>query len=86
METLATIWFVLIIVLWMGYLFLDGFDLGVGMLMPVLSRTERQKRVLLNTIGPTWDGNEVWLITAAGATFAAFPIGTPRFSARSTSH
>ena len=73
METLATIWFVLIIVLWMGYLFLDGFDLGVGMLMPVLSRTERQKRVLLNTIGPTWDGNEVWLITAAGATFAAFP-------------
>ncbi|MDN5910192.1 MAG: cytochrome d ubiquinol oxidase subunit II, partial [Brevibacterium sp.] len=50
METLATIWFVLIIVLWMGYLFLDGFDLGVGMLMPVLSRTERQKRVLLNTI------------------------------------
>ena len=73
METLATIWFVLIIVLWMGYLFLDGFDLGVGMLMPVLSRTERQKRVLLNSIGPTWDGNEVWLITAAGATFAAFP-------------
>ncbi|GAA1842065.1 cytochrome d ubiquinol oxidase subunit II [Brevibacterium marinum] len=73
MEMLATIWFVLIIVLWTGYLFLDGFDLGVGMLMPVLSRTERQKRVLLNTIGPTWDGNEVWLITAAGATFAAFP-------------
>lgn len=73
MEILATIWFVLIIVLWMGYLFLDGFDLGVGMLMPVLSRTERQKRVLLNTIGPTWDGNEVWLVTAAGATFAAFP-------------
>ena len=73
METLATIWFVLIIVLWMGYLFLDGFDLGVGMLMPVLSRTERQKRVLLNTIGPVWDGNEVWLVTAAGATFAAFP-------------
>ncbi|SMX75529.1 cytochrome bd-I ubiquinol oxidase subunit 2 apoprotein [Brevibacterium sp. 239c] len=73
MEILATIWFVLIIVLWTGYLFLDGFDLGVGMLMPLLSRTERQKRVLLNTIGPTWDGNEVWLITAAGATFAAFP-------------
>ncbi len=73
METLATIWFVLIIVLWMGYLFLDGFDLGVGMLMPIFTRDERQKRVLLNSIGPVWDGNEVWLITAAGATFAAFP-------------
>lgn len=73
METLATIWFVLIIVLWMGYLFLDGFDLGVGMLMPIFTRDERQKRVLLNAIGPVWDGNEVWLITAAGATFAAFP-------------
>nr|WP_309130364.1 cytochrome d ubiquinol oxidase subunit II [Brevibacterium sp.] len=73
METLATIWFVLIIVLWMGYLFLDGFDLGVGMLMPLFSRDERQKRVLLNSIGPVWDGNEVWLVTAAGATFAAFP-------------
>ncbi|WP_413334753.1 cytochrome d ubiquinol oxidase subunit II [Brevibacterium sp. GP-SGM9] len=73
MEILATIWFVLIVVLWIGYLFLDGFDLGVGMLMPVLSRSERGKRVLLNSIGPVWDGNEVWLITAAGATFAAFP-------------
>lgn len=73
MEVLATIWFVLIVVLWMGYLFLDGFDLGVGMLLPFLSRTERGKRVLLNTIGPVWDGNEVWLITAAGAMFAAFP-------------
>ena len=73
MEILATIWFVLIVVLWTGYLFLDGFDLGVGMLLPFLSRKERGKRVLLNTIGPVWDGNEVWLITAAGAMFAAFP-------------
>ncbi|WP_210602405.1 cytochrome d ubiquinol oxidase subunit II [Brevibacterium oceani] len=73
MEILATIWFVLIVVLWMGYLFLDGFDLGVGMLLPFLVRSERGKRVLLNTIGPVWDGNEVWLITAAGAMFAAFP-------------
>lgn len=73
MEILATIWFVLIVVLWMGYLFLDGFDLGVGMLMPILNRGERGRRVLLNSIGPVWDGNEVWLITAAGATFAAFP-------------
>ena len=73
MEILATIWFVLIVVLWTGYLFLDGFDLGVGMILPFLSRKERGKRVLLNTIGPVWDGNEVWLITAAGAMFAAFP-------------
>ena len=71
MEILATIWFVLIVVLWMGYLFLDGFDLGVGMMMPFLSRSERSKRVLLNSIGPVWEGNEVWLITAAGAMFAA---------------
>ncbi|MGC3021655.1 MULTISPECIES: cytochrome d ubiquinol oxidase subunit II [unclassified Brevibacterium] len=73
MEILATIWFVLIVVLWIGYMFLDGFDLGVGMMMPFLSRSERGRRVLLNSIGPVWDGNEVWLITAAGAMFAAFP-------------
>ncbi len=73
MEILATIWFVLIAVLWIGYLFLDGFDLGVGMLMPIFTKDERGKRVLLNSIGPVWDGNEVWLITAGGAMFAAFP-------------
>lgn len=73
METLATIWFVLISVLWIGYIFLDGFDLGVGMLMPIFSKDERRRRVLLNSIGPVWDGNEVWLVTAAGAMFAAFP-------------
>ncbi|MFE2657109.1 cytochrome d ubiquinol oxidase subunit II [Brevibacterium sp. NPDC059310] len=73
MEILATIWFVLIAVLWIGYLFLDGFDLGVGMLMPIFTKDERGKRVLINSIGPVWDGNEVWLITAAGAMFAAFP-------------
>ncbi|RAF19274.1 cytochrome d ubiquinol oxidase subunit II, partial [Burkholderia multivorans] len=61
MEILATIWFVLIAVLWIGYLFLDGFDLGVGMLMPIFTKDERGKRVLLNSIGPVWDGNEVWL-------------------------
>ncbi|MCG2968907.1 cytochrome d ubiquinol oxidase subunit II, partial [Escherichia coli] len=53
--------------------FLEGFDLGVGMLMGVMARNERQRRVMLNTIGPVWDGNEVWLLTAGGATFAAFP-------------
>ncbi|OLF06382.1 cytochrome d ubiquinol oxidase subunit II [Actinophytocola xinjiangensis] len=70
---LATLWFVLIAVLWLGYLFLEGFDFGVGMLLRVLGRDERTRRVLVNTIGPVWDGNEVWLIVAAGATFAAFP-------------
>ena len=73
MEFLPTLWFILIAVLWIGYLILDGFDLGVGMLMKVWARNESQRRVLLNSIGPVWDGNEVWLITAAGATFAAFP-------------
>lgn len=73
MEFLPTLWFILIAVLWIGYLFLEGFDLGVGMLMKLFAKNERQRRVLLNTIGPVWDGNEVWLITAAGAMFAAFP-------------
>ena len=70
---LPTFWFALIAALWLGYLFLEGFDFGVGMLLPVLGRTERERRVLINTIGPVWDGNEVWLIVAGGATFAAFP-------------
>lgn len=71
---LPTIWFVLIAVLWFGYLLLEGFDLGVGMHMRLLARDERERRVLLNTIGPVWDGNEVWLLTAGGAMFAAFPM------------
>jgi cytochrome bd ubiquinol oxidase subunit II len=73
---LTTVWFILIAVLWTGYFVLDGFDFGVGMLMPVLGRGEdgeARKRVMLNTIGPVWDGNEVWVLTAGGATFAAFP-------------
>ena len=74
MELLPTIWFIAIAVLWTGYLFLEGFDLGVGMLMKVFARNNTERRVLLNTIGPVWDGNEVWLITAGGATFAAFPL------------
>ncbi|QCU77873.1 cytochrome d ubiquinol oxidase subunit II [Citricoccus sp. SGAir0253] len=73
MDVLPVLWFALIAVLWTGYLILDGFDLGVGMLMRAWGRNESQRRVLLNTIGPVWDGNEVWLITAAGAMFAAFP-------------
>lgn len=70
---LAILWFVLIAVLWTGYLVLEGFDFGVGMLLPVLGRTDKDRRVMINTIGPLWDGNEVWLLTAGGATFAAFP-------------
>ncbi|MGW9208360.1 cytochrome d ubiquinol oxidase subunit II [Embleya sp. NPDC055664] len=66
-------WFLLIAVLWIGYFFLEGFDFGVGILTKVLARNETERRVLINTIGPVWDGNEVWLITAGGATFAAFP-------------
>ncbi|MBF6062267.1 cytochrome d ubiquinol oxidase subunit II [Nocardia terpenica] len=72
--SLPEFWFVLIGVLFTGYFVLEGFDFGVGMLMPILGRgDETRKRVVLNTIGPVWDGNEVWLITGGGAMFAAFP-------------
>lgn len=70
---LHTVWFLLIAVLFTGYFVLEGFDFGVGILMPILGRDDREKRVLINTIGPVWDGNEVWLLTAGGAMFAAFP-------------
>jgi cytochrome d ubiquinol oxidase subunit II len=71
--SLTDVWFVLIAVLWIGYFVLEGFDFGVGVLLPVLGRDETRRRVLINTIGPVWDGNEVWLLVAGGATFAAFP-------------
>ncbi|HET6357686.1 cytochrome d ubiquinol oxidase subunit II [Streptomyces sp.] len=70
---LHDVWFVLIAVLWIGYFFLEGFDFGVGVLTKLLARNRTERRVLINTIGPVWDGNEVWLLTAGGATFAAFP-------------
>jgi cytochrome d ubiquinol oxidase subunit II len=70
---LTLVWFVLIAILWTGYLVLEGFDFGVGLLLPFLGRKDKDRRVMINTIGPVWDGNEVWLITAGGATFAAFP-------------
>ncbi|AUI52322.1 cytochrome d ubiquinol oxidase subunit II [Arthrobacter crystallopoietes] len=73
METLPTLWFIIIAFFWTGYLFLEGFDLGVGMLMRGFARNNTERRVLLNTVGPVWDGNEVWLVTAGAATFAAFP-------------
>lgn len=72
--TLIDFWFWLIGLLWIGYFFLEGFDFGVGMLMPILGRDEIRRRVLINSIGPVWDANEVWFLTAGGATFAAFPI------------
>ena len=71
---LPTVWFVAVALLWTGYLVLEGFDFGVGMLVRVLGRTEDDRRVALGAIGPVWDGNEVWLITAVGAMFAAFPV------------
>ncbi|WP_232668381.1 cytochrome d ubiquinol oxidase subunit II [Pseudonocardia sp. TRM90224] len=73
---LPTVWFVAIAVLWTGYFVLEGFDFGVGMLLPVIGRgkhADTDRRVMINSIGPVWDGNEVWLITAVGAMFAAFP-------------
>ncbi|MDJ0342055.1 cytochrome d ubiquinol oxidase subunit II [Streptomyces sp. H10-C2] len=70
---LHDVWFVLIAVLWTGYFFLEGFDFGIGILTKLLARDRPERRVLINTIGPVWDGNEVWLLTAGGATFAAFP-------------
>ena len=68
-----TIWFILIAVLFIGYFILEGFDFGVGILLPFLGKDDRSRRVIINTIGPHWDGNEVWLLTAGGAMFAAFP-------------
>ena len=72
-TTLQVVWFILIAVLWIGYLVLEGFDYGVAMLIPFLGKTEKEKRVIVHTVGPVWDGNEVWLLTAGGAMFAAFP-------------
>ncbi|MGA3221932.1 MAG: cytochrome d ubiquinol oxidase subunit II [Acidimicrobiales bacterium] len=71
---LNTTWFALIGLLWAGYLFLEGFDFGVSIIGPFISTDETERRMCLNAIGPVWDGNEVWLLTAGGATFAAFPL------------
>ncbi len=70
---LNSLWFILIAVLYIGYFVLEGFDFGVGILLPFLAKDDRRRRMIINTIGPHWDGNEVWLLTAGGATFAAFP-------------
>ena len=71
--TLNTIWFIFIAVLYTGFFVLEGFDFGVGILLPFLGKNDIQRRTIINSIGPHWDGNEVWLIVAGGATFAAFP-------------
>jgi len=73
-EFLQILWFILIAVLWIGFHFLEGFDFGVGMLLPFLGKKDEERRAIINTIGSVWDGNEVWLLTAGGATFAAFPM------------
>ena len=73
LENLQTFWFVLIAVLWVGYFILEGFDFGVGVLLPFVSKNEADRRAVLTTLGPVWDGNEVWVLVAGGATFAAFP-------------
>jgi cytochrome d ubiquinol oxidase subunit II len=70
---LQILWFLIIAFFWAGYFLLEGFDFGVGMLLPFLPRDERERRAMFETIGPVWDGNEVWLVVAGGATFAAFP-------------
>jgi len=70
---LNIVWFILITVLFVGYFFLEGFDYGVGILLPFLGKDDKSRRMIINTIGPHWDGNEVWLLTAGGAIFAAFP-------------
>jgi cytochrome d ubiquinol oxidase subunit II len=80
-EFLQTLWFILIAVLWIGFFFLEGFDFGVGMLLPFLGKKDVERRAIINTIGSVWDGNEVWLLTAGGATFAASRTGMPPCSA-----
>lgn len=70
---LNVVWFILMAVLFIGFFFLEGFDYGVGMLLPFLGKNDTERRLIVNTIGPVWDGNEVWMITAGGAMFAAFP-------------
>jgi cytochrome d ubiquinol oxidase subunit II len=70
---LNTLWFIVITVLFTGFFILEGFDYGVGILLPFLGKNDRERRAIINTIGPVWDGNEVWMITAGGALFASFP-------------
>ena len=73
-ETLKLIWWAIIGVVIFGFAVTGGFDLGVGMLLPVVAKTDNERRVLLNSVGATWEGNQTWFITAGGALFAAWPL------------
>src|SRR5262252_4304661 len=73
MSSLVPFWFIVIVILWTGFFILEGFDFGVGMLHNAVGRDDAGRRAAINTIGPLWDGNEVWLIVAGAAMFAAFP-------------
>src|SRR3546814_13790589 len=70
---LTTLWFIIIAFLWVGYFVLEGFDFGVGTLLPFLARNDTERRVMIKTIGPCWEGNEVWVMVAGGAQFAELP-------------
>ena len=73
LTPIQLLWFILIAVLWIGYLALEGFGFGVGMLLKILPKSEKERRLALNTIGPHWDGNEVWVLTAGGANLRRLP-------------
>ena len=73
-ETLKVIWWLFVGVLLVGFAVTDGFDMGIGTLLPFLGKKDEERRVIINSIGPTWEGNQVWFITAGGATFAAWPL------------
>ena len=83
--SLQLFWFLAIAILWTGFFVLEGFDFGVGVLHKLLGRTDTEQRVLINAIGPFWDGNEVWLIVGGAGIFAAFRAGTPPGSRPATS-
>ena len=73
-ETLKVIWWLFIGILFIGFAIMDGFDLGIGIVLPFIGKTDDERRVLLNVVGPTWEGSQVWFVTAAGALFAAWPL------------
>ncbi|HQO17388.1 MAG TPA: cytochrome d ubiquinol oxidase subunit II, partial [Methylotenera sp.] len=73
-ETLKLIWWLFIGILLIGFAVMDGFDMGVASWLPFLGKTDEERRVIINTIGPTWEGNQTWLVTAGGAIFAAWPL------------
>jgi cytochrome d ubiquinol oxidase subunit II len=81
---LQTLWFILITVLFAGFFLLEGFDYGVGTLLPFVGKNDQERRTVINAIGPVWDGNEVWLLTAGGAMLPPFPTGMPPCSVAST--